>query len=562
MALVCGSSPGSHGMDFRTSVRSQLAARNKSMKGVEMFQVSHKRTVDRLREATGEINDLKRKVEAMQSENERLSVEIITSRASTSHAAVAGETIRAEMESKDKKIAELTAELFNLLKSQNEESKAEVGLHRRVELLEEQLQKKTSACEKLARSCGELQCSTEMLQKELQSRNSQLQTLEDEFRFTQLESKSASENLEKMTKDYNDLLERMKREKQTQVDKMNESNQSDIEATSSRVKAELLAAAEGREMDDTIGDSMFNTGGMSQLPTSLLHVNTGHSAEILACTFKEDGSQFVTGSGDQLVKVWKPSGQLVSTYKKLSSTVTCLAYSANGLQLAVGTERSTIQIFNVTTARAEHVMNNHTNRINSISFCPSSDNMYSASKDHTIKVWDTKRGSFKASALCDSTCTALQCTTATWLLSAHYDKTLNVRDPRADINKTALGIATEHNTTITHMACSPNGDVVATLARDHSMRLHDVRTLTHMRTLCADGFNVGTAGCQPCFSSDGHYLAAGSMDGRVFIWNSNTGALEKILRDGHTAAVMAMAWHPNGAGLLSVGKDHKLALWG
>eukprot|EP00041_Stephanoeca_diplocostata_P025574 m.672527 g.672527 ORF g.672527 m.672527 type:complete len:94 (+) comp22776_c1_seq56:3-284(+) len=49
---------------------------------------------------------------------------------------------------------------------------------------------------------------------------------------------------------------------------------------------------------------------------------------------------------------------------------------------------------------------------------------------------------------------------------------------------------------------------------------------------------------------------------QVFIWNSNTGALEKILRDGHTAAVMAMAWHPNGAGLLSVGKDHKLALWG
>eukprot|EP00041_Stephanoeca_diplocostata_P025573 m.671738 g.671738 ORF g.671738 m.671738 type:complete len:210 (+) comp22776_c1_seq5:1664-2293(+) len=159
-------------------------------------------------------------------------------------------------------------------------------------------------------------------------------------------------------------------------------------------------------------------------------------------------------------------------------------------------------------------------------------------------------------------CTALQCTTATWLLSAHYDKTLNVRDPRVDIKKTALSIATEHNATITHMACSPNGDVVATLARDHSMRLHDVRTLTHMRTLCADGFNVGTAGCQPCFSSDGHYLAAGSMDGRVFIWNSNTGALEKILRDGHTAAVMAMAWHPNGAGLLSVGKDHKLALWG
>eukprot|EP00041_Stephanoeca_diplocostata_P025577 m.671782 g.671782 ORF g.671782 m.671782 type:complete len:210 (+) comp22776_c1_seq7:1664-2293(+) len=86
-------------------------------------------------------------------------------------------------------------------------------------------------------------------------------------------------------------------------------------------------------------------------------------------------------------------------------------------------------------------------------------------------------------------CTALQCTTATWLLSAHYDKTLNVRDPRVDIKKTALSIATEHNATITHMACSPNGDVVATLARDHSMRLHDVRTLTHMRV----GRGVGSA---------------------------------------------------------------------
>lgn len=34
-----------------------------------------------------------------------------------------------------------------------------------------------------------------------------------------------------------------------------------------------------------------------------LHANEGHAAEITACAFKDDGSQFVTGGADRLVKV-------------------------------------------------------------------------------------------------------------------------------------------------------------------------------------------------------------------------------------------------------------------
>lgn len=182
MAQLWGTAIGSHALDFRASVRSQLAVRNKSMTGVEMFQISHKRTIDRLRATTEEITELKRKFESLRSENDRLSVEAYTYRASNSHVAIAGETIRAEIEAKDKKIAELTTELFELLKSQTKESKAEVELHRRIEVLEDQLQTKTSACEKLARACGGLEDKTERLEKELQSRNSQLLTLQDEFR--------------------------------------------------------------------------------------------------------------------------------------------------------------------------------------------------------------------------------------------------------------------------------------------------------------------------------------------------------------------------------------------
>jgi outer membrane protein assembly factor BamB len=62
------------------------------------------------------------------------------------------------------------------------------------------------------------------------------------------------------------------------------------------------------------------------------------------------------------------------------------------------------------------------------------------------------------------------------------------------------------------------------------------------------------------FSHDGHYVASGSLDMTVRIWDVAAGKEEKTLR-GHTKQVWAVAFHPNNRQLFSVSWDTSARLW-
>jgi len=61
-------------------------------------------------------------------------------------------------------------------------------------------------------------------------------------------------------------------------------------------------------------------------------------------------------------------------------------------------------------------------------------------------------------------------------------------------------------------------------------------------------------------SPDGQYVAAGSMDAVVRIWDVSTGQLVKRLR-GHQDRVRSIAFTPDGRGLVSGSEDKILKFW-
>jgi hypothetical protein len=62
------------------------------------------------------------------------------------------------------------------------------------------------------------------------------------------------------------------------------------------------------------------------------------------------------------------------------------------------------------------------------------------------------------------------------------------------------------------------------------------------------------------FAADGRYVASGSLDMTVRVWDLATGKEEKLLR-GHTKQVWAVAFHPNNRQLFSVSWDTTARLW-
>jgi len=61
-------------------------------------------------------------------------------------------------------------------------------------------------------------------------------------------------------------------------------------------------------------------------------------------------------------------------------------------------------------------------------------------------------------------------------------------------------------------------------------------------------------------SPNGQYVAAGSVDADVRIWDVSTGQLVKRLR-GHRDGVCSVAFTPDGKGLVSGSSDNTLKFW-
>ncbi|GAA3831394.1 hypothetical protein GCM10022226_60630 [Sphaerisporangium flaviroseum] len=151
--------------------------------------------------------------------------------------------------------------------------------------------------------------------------------------------------------------------------------------------------------------------------------------------------------------------------------------------------------------------------------------------------------------------------------------------------------------TVTSVAFSRDGKLLAGAARDGTVRLWDLSTRREVITFRASGpvnsvaFGPGSpllaigdetglvtfldtrqgklvatlpeqsaSVNQVAFSPDGHRLATGGGDGRVIIWDAGRRAIVATLQ-AHTASVSGLAFSPDGRLLASGSRDHNVIVW-
>jgi WD40 repeat protein/tRNA A-37 threonylcarbamoyl transferase component Bud32 len=109
---------------------------------------------------------------------------------------------------------------------------------------------------------------------------------------------------------------------------------------------------------------------------------------------------------------------------------------------------------------------------------------------------------------------------------------------------------------VSSVAFSPDGKWLAAGSTDCTLRLWDTATAREIRTFKGHASTVWSV----AFSPDGKQLASASHDETVRLWDSATGQ-EILTLKGHRGRVSSVAFSPDGSRLASSGWDGTVRLW-
>ncbi|MBI1763045.1 MAG: caspase family protein [Acidobacteria bacterium] len=128
--------------------------------------------------------------------------------------------------------------------------------------------------------------------------------------------------------------------------------------------------------------------------------------------------------------------------------------------------------------------------------------------------------------------------------------------PQTPGEKPELILQTGHAEKIEAIAYSPDGRYLATGSSDRTIKIWEALTGRELRAL-----NGGTGIKALAYSPDGRLLASGGNDGKLRLWDTASGQ-ERAVFDGHPKGVLALAFSSDGRWLASGGTDDKtVKLW-
>ncbi|HET9905667.1 MAG TPA: TIR domain-containing protein [Anaerolineales bacterium] len=333
-----------------------------------------------------------------------------------------------------------------------------------------------------------------------------------------------------------------------------------------------------------------------------MYVLRGHSAAVLGAAFSPDGKLIATGGNDTLVKIWNAAtGEFINEISNgdapYNEAVADLAFSedsqyvlttggyiprlldiqnafvlteyleghtfyvisgaispGDGRQVVTASRDHTIRIWDTETARSIEVLRGHSGTVNEVVFDPTGNHLATASEDQTVRIWNI--GEWRKRILIghtDKLTGAAYSSNGQLIATASEDRTIQIWNAQTGHEQ----IHWEYPGWLASgVAFSPDDQQLITASGDGTWRIWDVDTAQQLSSTDFITSIVHDAR----FNKDGTRIIIANRDTFGYILDADTKELQVIL-EGHTDWVASAMFGDDGKLAVTASADGTARLW-